>query len=120
MATIKKPDHSKRYTIHYDPAFMLSLIVLFCKTIYNIHYIFPEFICFLHCRSFRINTDNRLSITLTQMHPFIRKINLYPINIIDVCTIIQFFYLDKNCIYICFRRKIYSILGNEIIRISST
>ena len=53
------------------------------------------------------------------MYPFIRKVNLYTVDIIDFFVLIDFLYFSQNSIYINLRSQVYTVLGDEVRRISS-
>mgnify|MGYP006877192126 FL=1 len=92
---------------------------LFRQAINHIHYLLAYFICRFHGCSLRINTDNRFSITLTQMYPLVWEIDFHTVYVVYLFILIQFLYL-ANSVHIRFRSQINAILGNEIRRISST
>ena len=52
---------------------------LFRQAINHIHYLLAYFICRFHGCSLRINTDNRFSITLTQMYPLVWEIDFHTV-----------------------------------------
>lgn len=68
---------------------------LFRQAINHIHYLLAYFICRFHGCSLRINTDNRFSITLTQMYPLVWEIDFHTVYVVYLFILIQFLYLAK-------------------------
>ena len=64
--------------------------------------------------------DDWLCITFTQMYPFVCKVNLHTVDIVDFFILIDFLYFCQDSIYIDFRSQVDTVLSYEVRRISGT
>ena len=54
------------------------------------------------------------------MYPFVGKVNLHTVDIVDFFILIDFLYFCQDSIYIDFRSQVDTVLSYEVRRISGT
>ena len=89
----------------------------------NLHELFSELVGLLHGLSLAVDADDRLGVRFTQMYPTIGEVDLYAIDIVNLCGSVlgkHLLNLNQNSIYIGLRGEVDTILGNLILREGGT
>ena len=117
----KKRDEAKSTLLHL---FLYNLIFSILLHIVNhLHELLAQFISLLHGRGLAIYADDRLGITLAEMNPLVREIEL---DAIDICygdillLTIHLLNLHEDSIYIGRWSQVDAVLGDEIVREAGT
>jgi tartrate/fumarate subfamily iron-sulfur-dependent hydro-lyase beta chain len=102
----------------YDLIFSILLHI-----VNHLHELLAQFISLLHGRGLAIYADDRLGITLAEVNPLVREIEL---DAIDICygdillLTIHLLNLHEDSIYIGRWSQVDAVLGDEIVREAGT